>query len=47
MVFVEKQFEALVKVTRSDNRIEFKESIALEFYKDKGIIHQNSCVDTP
>jgi len=27
--------------------MEFKEGSSLTFYKDKGILHQTSCVDTP
>lgn len=41
---VETQFEARVKVIRSDNGPEF----ALpSFYASKGIVHQCSCVETP
>lgn len=47
VVFVERQFEATVKIIRSDNGLEFKDNSALAFYRDKGIIHQTSCVDTP
>jgi len=45
--FVKKQFTAHVKIIMTDNRMEFKEASALEFYKCKGIMHQTSCVDTP
>ena len=41
------QFSAVVKIIRSDNGLEFQDTAALQFYKDKGIIHQNSCVETP
>ena len=47
VTFVENQFSASVKVIRSDNAMEFKDSSALVFYNVKGIIHQTSCVDTP
>jgi len=39
VIFVEKQFGTTVKVIRSDNGLEFKDNLALEFYKDRGIIH--------
>ena len=38
------QFNVSIKVLRSDNGPEFN---LFDFYKDKGIIHQLSCVDTP
>ena len=38
------QFNIPVKILRSDNGPEFN---LFEFYKEKGIIHQLSCVDTP
>ena len=47
VTFVEKQFSTCVKVVRSDNGMEFTDHSATEFYKEKGIIHQTSCVDTP
>jgi len=47
IAFVEKQFGATVKVIRSDNGREFKEISKLEFYGQKDILHQTSCVDTP
>ena len=47
VTFVEKKFSTCVKVLRSDNGMEFKDHSATEFYKEKGIIHQTSCVDTP
>ena len=47
LISVETQFDATVKVIRSDNGLEFKDKTALDFYKEKGIIHQTSCVDTP
>ncbi|XP_019171424.1 PREDICTED: uncharacterized protein LOC109166979 [Ipomoea nil] len=42
--FVFTQFGALIKVLRSDNGLEFDMK---EFFGDKGIIHQTSCVNTP
>jgi len=47
IIFVENQFGLTVKIIRSDNGMEFKDNTALTFYKDKGISHQTSCVDTP
>ncbi|KAL4304589.1 hypothetical protein GQ457_10G001630 [Hibiscus cannabinus] len=41
---VETQFDRKIKCVRTDNAKEFDIS---EFYKSKGIIHQNSCVYTP
>ncbi|XP_019171426.1 PREDICTED: uncharacterized protein LOC109166981 [Ipomoea nil] len=42
--FVFTQFGALINVLRSDNDLEFDMK---EFFGDKGIIHQTSCVNTP
>ena len=36
-----------VKVTRTDNGLEFKLGPMKNFYAEKGILHQTSCVDTP
>lgn len=45
IAFVERQFERKVKTIRSDNGSEF---ICMhEFFRDKGIIHETSCVGTP
>jgi hypothetical protein len=41
---VERQFECKVKVIRSDNGPEF---LLKDFYDEKGIIHQRSCVYSP
>ena len=41
---VENQFEKKVKSIRSDNGPEF---LMQEFYAEKGILHQRSCVYTP
>ena len=40
IAFVEKQFDASVKVSRLDNGLEFKDNSAIQFYTSKGIIHQ-------
>lgn len=42
---VETQFETKVKCIRSDNGMEFSDTNAAQYYKDKGIIHQLSCVE--
>jgi len=47
IIFVHNQFGIAVKMVRSDNGLEFKDKIALTFCKDRGILHQTSCVDTP
>ena len=47
ITFVEQQFDTHVKVIRSDNGMEFKDTSALEFCRTKGIVHQTSCFDTP
>jgi len=46
IISVEKQFGATIKIIRSDNGLEFKDKITVVFYKEKGILHQTSCVDT-
>lgn len=42
--FIETQFSLKVKILRSDNGPEFRMT---NFYSDKGIMHQTSCVSTP
>lgn len=44
VAYVETQFNAKIKVLRSDNGPEFT---LADFYASKGIIHQTSCVGTP
>ena len=41
------QFGARVKIVRSDNDAEFTSNPMKNFYRDNGIIHETSCVDTP
>jgi len=41
------QFGKQVKVVIMDNESEFKSGPIKVFYRDKKIIHQTSCVDTP
>ena len=43
VVFIQTQFESGIKVIRSDNGIEF---FMTNFFSNKGIIHQTSCVNT-
>jgi len=47
IVFVERQFNAKVKIVRSDNGMEFHSGPVQEFYSPKGIAIQSSYVDTP
>lgn len=42
--YVVTQFGALIKVIRSNNGQEFKMN---DFFSVKGIVHQQSCVNTP
>ena len=44
VAYVETQFNAKIKVLRSDNGPEFT---LADFYASKGIVHQTSCVGTP
>jgi len=44
---VENQFSKRVKVIRSDNGKEFTSGAMKQFYNEKGIMHETSCVDTP
>ena len=44
VVFIQTEFEIGIKVIRSDNGIEF---FMTNFFSNKGIIHQTSCVNTP
>ena len=42
------QFQATVKVLRTDNALELSTShTALDFFAFHGILHQTSCVQTP
>jgi len=47
ITLVETQFGTSVKCIRSDNGMEFQDTTALQYYANKGIIHQKTCVDTP
>ena len=41
------QFDNQVKVLKTDNGSEFKSGPMKNFYYEKGIIRQTSCVDNP
>ena len=41
------QFGVKVNVVRSDNGSNFSSNPMKNFYREQGIIHQMSCVDTP
>lgn len=48
LTLVETQFNAYVKVVRSDNALELGSSLSgSQFFSSKGIIHQTSCLYTP
>jgi hypothetical protein len=44
ITYVENQFNTSVKIIRSDNGPEF---MMTDFFAEKGILHQTSCVETP
>jgi hypothetical protein len=44
IAYVQTQFQTSVKAIRSDNGVEFCMS---DFYAEKGILHQQSWVETP
>ena len=46
-VMIYTQFRAKVKMIRSDNGSEFISGPMKKFYREQGIIHQKSCIDTP
>jgi len=41
------QFGAQVRMVKSDNGMKFTSNHIKEFYSERGIIHQTSCVYTP
>jgi len=41
------QFGSKVKLVKSDNGYEFTFGLMKKFYRELGIIHHTSCVDTP
>ena len=44
---VQMQFKTRVKTIRSDNGREFVSGSMKMFYREQGIIHKTTCVDTP
>jgi len=44
VTFVQTQFETTIKIIRSDNGTKF---FMTNFFSNKGIVHQTSCVHTP
>lgn len=44
---VNTQFDTKVKIIRSDNGREFTSGTMKSFYREQGIVHQTSCMDTP
>jgi len=44
VVFVQTQFETAIQIIRSDNGTNF---FMTNFFVNKGIVHQTSCVNTP
>jgi len=47
LAIIKAQFNAHVKIFRSDNGSEFFNSQCSDLFKNLGIIHQSSCVHTP
>jgi len=47
MTFVMTQFNAQVKVIRSDNALEFLSDPCKQFFSKHGLLHQTSCVQRP
>lgn len=47
IMFAKTQFDAQVKIIRSDNALEFSDEQCKKLYNELGIVHQTSCVDRP
>jgi Integrase core domain len=45
--FVENKYNAKIKIFRSDNGTEYVNKKLLEFFKQKRVVHQTMCVNTP
>jgi len=45
--YIHTQFSTHFKAVWSDKALEFTEGSCKEFFADKGIVHQRSCVDRP
>ena len=44
---IETQFQTKVSILHSDNGTEYFNHVLGVFLKEKGILHQSTCVDTP
>lgn len=44
---INNQFDTTIKVLRTDNGTEYTNNVFQTFLRDKGILHQTSCVGTP
>ena len=44
---VQTQFQAKLKILRTDNGGEYFNSILRDYFLSEGITHQSSCVDSP
>lgn len=44
---VEAKFQTKIQILRTDNGREYVESVLGNFLKEKGIVHQSSCISTP
>ena len=44
---IENQFQTKMSILRSDNGIEYFNTILESFLQEKGILHQSTCTDTP
>jgi transposase InsO family protein len=44
---IKTQYDGKIKIFRSDNGTEFVNNKILTFFKENGIIHQTTCVNTP
>jgi transposase InsO family protein len=44
---VQTQFNTTIKIVRSDNGSEYMSSNLETYFREQGIIHQTTCVDTP
>jgi transposase InsO family protein len=47
LTFVENQYNAKIKVFRSDNGTEYVNKSFSELFKSKGILNQTTCINTP
>ena len=44
---VQTQFQKNIQILRSDNGREYFKNVMGQFFLEKGIVHQRSCIDTP